>query len=34
MSSKKKIGILGASGYTGADPVRLPAAIRMPRSPR
>ena len=23
MSSKKKIGILGASGYTGADAVRL-----------
>ena len=23
MSAKKKIGILGASGYTGADAVRL-----------
>ncbi len=32
MSAKAKIGVLGASGYTGAELVRLCCGIPMPRS--
>ena len=33
-SEKIRIGVLGASGYTGADLVRLALPIRPSRSPR
>jgi len=33
MSAKMKIGVLAASGYTGAEAVRILARHRMPRYP-